>query len=55
MRQIREALGAIRVDPNLLTSVERRHLEGAKRRDEAYAKRLRFAWTSFPSHPNVRT
>ena len=37
MKPLREALGVMTVDPDLLTSVERRQLEGAKRRDEINA------------------
>ena len=37
MKPLREALGITTVDPDLLTSMERRQLEGAKRRDEMNA------------------
>lgn len=37
MRPIREALGVGIVDPDLVTSVERRQLAGARRREQANA------------------
>ena len=43
MKPLREALGVTTVDPDLLTSVERRQLEGAKRRDEINATVLALA------------
>ncbi len=43
MKPLREALGVTTVDPDLLTSVERRQLEGARRRDEINATVLALA------------
>ena len=43
VKPLREALGVTTVDPDLLTSVERRQLEGAKRRDEINATVLALA------------
>lgn len=45
MKPLREALGIATVDLDLLTSVERRQLEGAKRRDEMNATVLALAET----------
>jgi len=43
MKQLREALGTGTVDPDLLTAVERRQLESAKRRDDENASVLALA------------
>src|SRR3546814_339062 len=43
MKRLREALGIGTVDPDLLTAVEHRQLEGAKRRDEENATVLALA------------
>lgn len=43
MRQIREALGATRIDPDLLTAAERLQYEGYVRREEANAAILGLA------------
>ena len=54
MRPIRVALGAGTVDPSVLTCVERRQLEGAKRRDEGNAVILTLAENGVPLKEIVR-
>ena len=54
MRPIRVALGAGTVDPSVLTCVESRQLEGAKRRDEGNAVILTLAENGVPLKEIVR-